>query len=294
MLNLHAIRLFLRVAESGSVTRAALAMNISQPAVTSQIKKLERELGLQLLSPRGRNVRLTDAGAKLAADAARLFALESEIETALEDYRRGRAGRLRIAATSLPANFLLPRWVATFKREYPSADVVFATAASVRAFDLLLRYEADIAFIGGNRQPHPDLSYAPWLEDEMWFVVHPDHRLAGRETTLEELVREPFAFREPGSYAREQLLALCRVRGLAPPNAGLEITGFNELVRVVVDGCGLAFLSAMEARDEVERGRLARVYPKDVGMTNPIGLYHRKEPLPGQAQRFLEMMSTEG
>jgi len=292
MLNLHALRLFHRAAELGSVTKAAQQLNISQPAVTSQIKKLEREIGMTLLSPHGRGVFLTDAGVRLALDAGRLFALEREIEDTLEQYRLGHAGTLKIAATYLPANFLLPRWIARFKRENPQADVRFVTAGSAAVFELLLRYEADIAFIGGSQQDHPLLERSPWQEDEMWFVAHPDHRLADRETTLREIVREPFVFREVGSYSREQLLALCRVRRLPEPGIGLEMNGYNELIRVVADGYGIAFLSALEAREGIERGVLKRIYVQDVHVVNPIGLYTRKEPLPTHAQRFLEFMSS--
>jgi len=294
VLNLHALRIFVRVAETGSVTGAARVLNISQPAVTSQLKKLEKELGLPLFSPQGRGIQLTDAGAKLAENAGRLFSLERDIESTLDDYRNGRAGRLRLVATSLPANFLLPGWVARFKGDYPEVDVVFSTASSGQAFESLLRYESDVAFIGGgHRQHHPRLSYTPWLEDEMWFVSHAGHRLADQEVCLEELVREPFAFREPGSHARELLISLCRARGISPPAARLEINGFNELVRVVSEGYGIAFLSALEAREEVDRGRLARIRATDVQPINPIGLAHRKEPLPGPAQRLLEMMRSE-
>src|ERR1700730_3703587 len=101
MLNLHALRLFHHVAELGSVTKAAEQLNISQPAVTSQIKKLERELGLQLLSPQGRGILLTDAGTRLAIKSGRLFALERNIEQTIGDYKQGKAGRLLVVATYL-------------------------------------------------------------------------------------------------------------------------------------------------------------------------------------------------
>lgn len=293
MLNLHALRLFLKVAESGSVTLAAQELGISQPAVTSQIKKLEKELDLQLLSPMGRGVRLTEVGARLASEAGRLFSLERSIETMLEEHRLGQAGTLKIAATYLPANFLLPGPVASFKRGHPNADVAFTTTGSAQAFDLLLRYEADIAFIGGGKRlDRADLTGIPWMEDEMWFVVHREHPLADKTVPLAALAGEPFALREPGSFSREQLFSLFRLRGLPPPRVGLEMNGFSELIRVVSDGYGLAFLSALEAQEAVERGPLRRIRVEDVRLTNPISLYTRKEPLSALAARFLDMLST--
>jgi DNA-binding transcriptional LysR family regulator len=290
LLNLHALRLFHHVAELGSVTKAAEFLKISQPAVTSQIKKLERELGLPLFSPHGRGILLTDAGISLAKESARLFALEKNIEQSIEDYRAGSAGRLRVVATYLPANFLLPRGIADYKRSCPDVDIQFTTTSSLNAIELLLRYEADIAFIGGLQQSHPRLERTHWHEDEMWFVVHKEHKLASQEASLADVVKEPFVYREKGSYSREQLLALCRIRQITAPGIGLQMNGFSELIRVVTDGYGVAFLSALEAREEVERGNLRRIYVLDAGMTNPVFVYHRKEPLQLPALRFLESL----
>ncbi|WP_239615782.1 LysR family transcriptional regulator [Cohnella mopanensis] len=294
MLNLHAMRLFHHVAKLGSVTKAADQLRISQPAVTSQIKKLERELGLKLLSSQGRGILLTDVGSKLAEETARLFALERNIEETLEEYKLGNTGRLQIAATYLPANFLLPHWIASYKRQYPGIDVQFTTTSSVNAVQLLLHYEADIAFIGGVQQSHPHLEKTLWREDEMWFVAHKDHRLAAQKTVLAEVVKEAFVYREKGSFSREQLLSLCRIHQLDAPEVGLQMNGFSELIRVVSDGYGIAFLSAAEARDEVDRGTLRRIYVTDVKQTNPVCLYHRREPLQPSARRFLELREGDG
>lgn len=107
-MNIHALRLFYYVAETGSVTKAAARLRISQPAVTSQIKRLEKDLGLPLCSPSCRGISLTPFGTELAKQAGNLFTYEERIEEFVEDYRQGRKGKLRIAATYLPANFLVP------------------------------------------------------------------------------------------------------------------------------------------------------------------------------------------
>ncbi|RKP47391.1 LysR family transcriptional regulator [Cohnella endophytica] len=290
-MNLHALRLFHHVAELGSVTKAAERLNLSQPAVTGQIKKLERELGLQLLSPQGRGILLTEVGLKLSRDAGRLFSLEARIEQTIDDYRQGGLGSLRIAATYLPANFLLPSLIADYKKQNAGIDLRFTATSSANAIELLLRFEADIAFIGGSQHTHPLLDRTLWHEDELWFVARKDHPFAGRRTTLAEIVEEPFVFREQGSYAREQLQALCAVKRVPMPNGGLQMNGFGELLRVVSEGYGIAFLSASEARDGLERGALKRIYVEDVKLMNPIFTYSRKEPLSAQAVRFMDLLA---
>ncbi|MGO4371768.1 LysR family transcriptional regulator, partial [Paenibacillus sp. MCAF20] len=101
-MNLHALKLFHTAAQEGSVTRAAELLRISQPAVTMQIRNLEKEIGMPLLLPKGRGVMLTEAGQFVAEQASRLFALESEIDRSLIDFKSGLTGKLRIAATYLP------------------------------------------------------------------------------------------------------------------------------------------------------------------------------------------------
>ena len=129
-MNLHALRLFYSVAETGSVTQAAKQLSISQPAVTSQIKKLEREIDCTLFVPKGRGILLTQSGAELAKLAKRLFSLEKEIESYVEQLREGSIGKLRIASTFLPANYLLPRWLSRFKQQFPKTEVEIQCSAS--------------------------------------------------------------------------------------------------------------------------------------------------------------------
>jgi DNA-binding transcriptional LysR family regulator len=288
-MNLHALRLFLAAAEAGSVTRAAERLRISQPAVTSQIKKLESELGLRLLEADGRGVRLTEAGRMLAERAARLFSLEADIERMLADYREGRIGAVRIAATYLPANHLLPVPLAAFRAERGDVGLQLTTVNSKAAFDLLLRCEADIAVVGGGR-PAPDgLARTPLVEDAMLFAAPPGHPLAGRTVPLAEVVRHPFVLREEGSSTREKLLACCRMLNADPPRAGLTASGPYETIRAVKVGCGIAFVSALEVRDELDRGELMVIDVPDVTAVNPIALYTRKdEPLSPAARLCLE------
>ncbi len=274
-MNLHALRVFHSVAVHGSVTCAAEELLISQPAVTAQIRKLEKELGIVLLAPRGRGIFLTEAGHMLAGHARRLFSLEREIDAAIADFIAGKAGTLRIAATYLPANFLLPKWVARYKQQNPGIEISLTTTNGRNALDKLLHYEADLAVIGGGSEQHAGVIAEVLAEDEFWFIVPNNHPLAGEEVALAAIMREPFILREEGSSARERLIALCRIHNLQPPIVGLQFNGLNETIRAVMAGYGANFVSALEVREYVERGEVARVFVRDIHVKNPITLYVR-------------------
>lgn len=293
-MNLHALRLFHAVAEQGGVTRAAEELLISQPAVTAQVRNLEKELGFALLAPKGRGVLLTDGGHMVAAYAKRLFSLEREIESGIREYKAGFSGVLRIVATYLPANLLLPEWLARYKQEHPQVEVVLTTYNSREAVEHLLNYDAEVAVYGGGWEEQPGLEWEELLEDELWFIVPTGHPYAGKEIPLSEMMKVPFILREEGSSTRERLFSLCRALNVSPPKVGLQFNGVNEAVRAVIAGYGANFISSMAVRDYVERGEVARVFVKGLTLMNPIAVCTRKhEVLSPAAEAFVGLIREE-
>ena len=290
-MNIHALRLFYYVAETGSVTKAAARLNISQPAVTSQIKKFEKDLGLTLFNPSGRGISLTPFGIELAKQAGNFFTYEEQIDTFVEDYRQGKKGKLRIAATYLPANFLIPGWAARFKAGHPEIAIEITTTNSQQAFEQLKRHEADVAFYGGGIKDKPeDVDWLELFEDELWFVVAPSHPYANRTVSLPEMMLEPFIMREEGSSTRERLVSLCKVYGLKPPQVTLQFSGLGEAIRSVMAGYGANFISSLAVREYVEREQLSRVRVEGIRLSNNIAICTRRnESLPAALQQFIEI-----
>lgn len=264
-MNIHGLKLFYQVATTGSFTKAAEILRISQPAVSSQIKRFEHEIGVQLFKQQGRGVALTEFGEALAEKAQNLIALEHHIETFIEDYRLAKAGNLHIVATYLPANFLIPKWAAHFKAVNEHVNLMITTTNTKDAFEQLIHYKADIAIYGGGMSERPkEIEWEELYEDELWFVVSPTHRYAHQNITLVEMFQVPFIMREEGSSMREHLFSLCQTYQVKPPNIALQFNGINETIRSVMAGYGANFISSLAVREYVENGQLARVYVKDI------------------------------
>lgn len=291
-MNLHALRLFHAIANTGSVTRASELLNISQPAITAQIKKFEKELQLVLLKPQGRGIALTDAGQELSVLATRLFAVEQQIEQFAHDSRNGSLGRIKIAATYLPAHFLIPGWIAQFKQQYEQVEMMINTTNSSDAMNMLLNVSVDLAIYGGIAEPYPDTIRTEKLfEDALWFVVAPNHRYANQRVSLSEIMHEPFVMREEGSSTRERLLSLCRTYHSSVPTISLQFNGLHEAITAVIAGYGATFVSSLVVRDYVERGELSRVYVEGIHLLNTIAICTRKnEPLSPSAAHFIKMI----
>lgn len=292
-MNLHGLRIFHTIASVGSVSRAAELLRISQPAVTMQLRKLENELGLQLTRSNGRGIALTEAGLWLSTQAARLFALEDEIEQQCVHYQQGMKGSLRVTATYLPANYILPPLLAQFRNDRPDVIVSLTSGNAQTALDGLLRYEADLAFVGGHSYNFPEeVEAIAYHVDELWFVALPDHPLAHHKVQYHELIQFPFILRESGSYTRDAWISLCTAAGVPAPLSSLQVSGPQEALRAALAGLGITLTSAMEAKEYITAGMLIRLDVQGPQAINSISCCVRADdPLPPQVRAFVEIIN---
>ncbi len=276
--NLYGLKVFHYVAYMESFTRAAEILFISQPAVTMQVRKLEEELEVKLLEPRGRGVVLTPAGQDIAKIARRLVGIDRDVRRYTAKFKSGEVGKVMIAATYLPANYLLPAVLAESKQLYASLELELITATADKACQLLLNYDVDIAVIGGGAVDQKGLKKRVIRRDPLWFIVPKEHPLADKTVPLRELLKLPFIVREEGCSMREELFALCRANGLQLPDIGIQMSGLNETIRTVMSGYGAILASAMEVMDYVAQGKVARVRVNEAaGLTNQIAVYLRED-----------------
>ncbi|WP_409367543.1 LysR family transcriptional regulator [Lysinibacillus sp. 38-6] len=293
-MNSHALKLFYQVAKTGSFTKAAESLHISQPAVSSQIKRFEQEIGVPLFKQQGRGIILTEFGEALAEKAQNLVALEEHIDSFIEDYRTAKTGTIHIVATYLPANFLLPRWAATFKGANEEVNLVITTANTKEAFEQLIHYKADIAIYGGGYAERPDeVLWEELFEDELWFVVAPEHRYANQTISIADIMKEPFIMREEGSSMREHLFSLCETHQIQPPRIALQFSGINETIRSVMGGYGAIFISSLAVKEYVHTGQLARVYVQGIQSKHKVAICTRNNEKQSElVRKFIEAIKN--
>ncbi|KYG31939.1 LysR family transcriptional regulator [Alkalihalobacillus trypoxylicola] len=290
-MNLHGLRLFHYVAKTSSFTKAADILHISQPAVSSQIKKFEGELDIPLFHKNSRKWTLTPFGEELAERAELFFAHEKQLEQFVQDYQLAKKGRLRITATYLPANFLIPQWTAAFKAENEEVEISITTRNSQDAFHDLIHFKADMAmYAGGLEGQREEVEWRHLFQDEIWFVVSPQHRLANCSVSLEDVIKEPFIMREAGSSTRERLISLCQTYRVSPPKIALQFNGLNEAIRSVMTGYGVNFVSSLVVKNYVDTGQLARVFVDIAPVKNIIAICTRKGEKPSPiVERFIRL-----
>ena len=289
-INLNQLRVFEAVARTGSFSKAAQELSVTQPAVTVQIRQLEERCGVPLFDRVRRRGKLTQAGQSLHEYAQRIFALAEEAEQTLELMRGVKAGRLRLTASLTAAAYYLPPLVADFKQRYPGIQVQVSVDNSRRVAERILTFGDDLGVLTGEPQ-NPNLVVRPFCEDPLVLIVPPQHPWAGRRTvSLHELQDQPFILRESGSATR----ALIESR-MAAAGVSLQVTmelGSNEAIKRTVEmGSGVTLISAAIVQREVKAGYLAMLRVREPGLMRRFDLvYHRERRESPLIKAFLEIV----
>src|ERR1700760_1773151 len=161
MLNLHHLRLFTAVVDQGGFTKAASALNLSQPAISKSLKELEDGLQLPLIDRSARSVRLTAAGRLLYERARELFGVERIAERELRELRGLKRGVLRVGASTTIATYLLPPILGRFHLRYPRVRLQASSANTRTILRRLLEFKIDLALVEGP-VAHHRVEMIPW------------------------------------------------------------------------------------------------------------------------------------
>ncbi|HXT16819.1 MAG TPA: LysR substrate-binding domain-containing protein [Gemmatimonadaceae bacterium] len=255
-LNLHHLRLFAAVVDHGGFTRAAEALNLSQPAISKSLKELEAGLGLSLIDREGRSLRLTDAGRALHSRARELFGVERVAERELRELRGLKRGALRIAASTTIATYLLPPVLGRFHLRHPRVRIQTSSANTRAVLRLLLEARVDLALVEGPVSDAGVIAH-PWRDDELVVIAPRDHRLLSeRRVTVEDVAAERMLVREPGSGTREVSESALARHGIRLTRT-MRVGGTEAIKQAVAAGLGLAIVSRAAAADQLALGRIA-------------------------------------
>jgi DNA-binding transcriptional LysR family regulator len=247
---------FCAVVERRSFSQAAEQLGVTQPAVSLQIRSLEKRLGLQLLDRSGRRVEPTEAGNRLYRSAQRLLAMEEQLLTDLGGEAEGElVGRLEIGASTGPGGTVLPVVLGEFQRLHPEVHVALAVSDTQHVVEQVARREVELGVVGASRR-HRGVVFEPFFRDEVVLAVPRGHRFAGRQVTLDELKEEPLVLMQEGAGVRQVIEEELRVAGvrLRDLDVRLEL-GLQESARsAVVAGLGVTFISRSAIEADIAAG----------------------------------------
>lgn len=254
-MTLRHMRIFQKIYETQSVTRAAEAMHMTQPAVTRALQELEKYYGLRLFERLNRRLTVTEAGRRMYDYALHLTETFDTMEKSLRDWER--QGVLRVGASVSLGCSLLPQLARTFQEEHPGVEVRVRIANGELLRRDLLENRLDLALLEGEENG-ADLMLTPFAAGEMALIVPPGHPLArAGGATLAQAAAYPLLLRETGSATRRFLDQLLMSRGLAVQPVW-ESASTQALLSAVREGLGITLVPWALARQTVLRGEAER------------------------------------
>ncbi len=290
MPNFNQFRIFYHAAKHKNFTRAAEALFISQPAVTTQIKAFEEFCGFKLFKKKGRINRLTDEGRILYEYAQTIFSLEQNIDDAIEDLRELKRGALRIGTSKAYARYFMPYMLRTFHDRYPNIKIELNEGSSLEMTLSLLDLKNEVVIIA-KAEDVSGIRFIPFSQEEMVVVVTPGHPLTRKkEISFKELADEPFIMKDKGSGTRKLVDRLFSQAGCAS-NILMEVSNAEFIKQLVQRGDGVSFLVHEAVATEIAEGKLAAVSLKGKKIYLDVSIaYLESQHLSPPAMAFLDTL----
>lgn len=294
-MDLEQLHSFLAIARHRSFSRASREHKLTQPGLSRQIQRLEKELGVELLQRHRKYLELTLAGEKFLLYAENVLTQHRQLLAALRQGASAIAGGLRIASSMAPGEFLVPELVSGFAVLHPGVQHEVFITDSAQVVAELREGRWDIGFVGKQIQGR-GLQYDIVVEDEIVLAVPSSHPFAARgQVKLEELRGQPFIETDYSEGALGSVKALLAKQGKTLPHyrVATSLSSSRAILLTVERGYGMGWVSFLALGSEWE-GRVAPVRLAGLVLKRPIYLVRIKQrTLPLMASSFVEWLFSQ-
>jgi len=269
--NISHMRTLVTVVEQGSFSAAAKVMGVSQPAVTMQVQTLEADLGVTLFDRKYRKLELTEAGEALLPFARSVLAEVDNARSEIERLSKTVTGRLIVAASTAPGQYMLPKILGGFLREYPQVGVVIQIADTTQVVEAVASGQAHLG-ITGAKVAGTKVVYERMGSDDLIVICPKDDALATGPVELSALAEAPFIMRESGSGTRLATEKILREASIdtAELHVVTELGTSEAIVSAVEGGLGVAVVSRLVAEKALALGTIAEVSTSGFPATRPL------------------------
>ncbi len=268
-MELRFLEIFCKVVELKSFSKAASALFLTQPTISSHIKALEDEAGIQLLDRLGRNVLPTKAGELLYKYAKEIVILKYNAAQALNQFAGNTKGSLIIGGSTIPGEYILPEYISRFKDAHPEIAITLKIGDSQNIIDMLIDGAVEAA-VAGSKTDDKNIECREFLKDELVLVASKKHfRDMKKQINIKDLKGNPIVIREQGSGSRRTFEKALKENGIGIEdlNIAAEVGSTEAVKNSVIAGIGVSFLSKFAVRDETSARILKRISVKDFNIT---------------------------
>jgi DNA-binding transcriptional LysR family regulator len=290
---LRQLKVFEAVARHRSFSRAAEELHLTQPAVSTQVRKLEDHAGLPLFEQLGKKIHLTPAGAQMLQSSREIIQKFQEAEEAMAQYKGVSGGKLNVSVISA-GDYFFPRLLVEFAQRHPGVTLNFGVCNRQELLAQMDANQTDLAVM--VRPPtEGDTVAEPFAPHPYVVVAAPGHPLVGKKRIpVTRIAREPFIVREKGSDTWNSMEEGFGER-IGELNIAMEIKSTETIKQAVMAGMGVSFLSAHTISRELRSGAIAVLdvvgFPL---MLNWYVVHRHTKRLPPVAQAFKDFLLAEG
>lgn len=272
-MNLNQLETLVAISKTMSFRKAGEMLNLTQPAVSAQIKSLEEEFGTVLVD-RSQPVTMTDSGRLFLEHAERILLIVQELKQRLADLNAVPQGHIHLGTTSSIAMQILPRILTYFQNQYPLIKITIHSMPSSLIMDSVDKGDIDIG-IAYLFEQNPNLVSSVLYYDSFELVVSPEHPLASQtHTSIENLKDIPFVMLTTDTAARrfiDQLFSKLNIQ----PNIIMEVSSSEEVKRMVELNLGASIISNLSAAKEIKQGTLRMVKVHELEIAHPVGVVYK-------------------
>jgi DNA-binding transcriptional LysR family regulator len=295
-MDFNQLQSFVQVAQEGSFTRAAEKLFLTQPALSLQIKALETELGTPLFERRNRQIYLTEVGNAVLQRAQELLGVVEQIRQDVAAYQGVQTGRVQIGTSDTTCLYILPKFVQTFRAQFPNIDIHLTNKPSEEVAHLLKEGLVDFGIVTlPLADPHLEIQRLAWREDVI--ICHPNHPLAKR-TLADDTVVLPaemgdytLLLLEEGSTSRGLLNQFFAEKAISPHV--MDLGSFEVIKRYVEIDMGISVVPRVAVVEEVAARRLHAISVPWLPLRG-IGLVLRRGGyLSPASQKFVALLQSE-
>ncbi len=295
-MNLNQIRAFVKLANNTSFSQTAKELHFTQPTVSSYIRKLEEELGLVLFRRTTRGVELTEEGKKIYLYARQITESQDAI-LSLSDRSRRPANQLLIAASTIPAEYLVPGLLSAFREEFPSVIYQLKEADSEQVAREVSDHTVDIGFSGAVFEMK-NCCFTPVSEDEL-ILITPNRKkyrdYQKSSASLSWILKENVILRETGAGTRKEALERLRELGIPPEklNVIADISSPQAILQSVEKGLGISFLSDLAAKKGLQNKKLLGFALSETGLRRKLYMLTNTRYPPTEASRSFKRFTEK-
>ncbi|CDM66657.1 LysR family transcriptional regulator [Pyrinomonas methylaliphatogenes] len=288
-MEMHQLRYFVAVAETGSFSRAAERCHVSQPSLSQQIMKLEARLGQRLFDRLGRRVVLTDVGRLLLDHATAILAEVEQVERQIREATHTVQGKLAIGAIPTVAPYLLPSTIELFLRRYPEVEITIQEEVTHQLLAATIAGEIDLAIVA---LPVSDsrLRVEPLFTEPLLLAMPRGHRLAKRKRVrIEDLKKERFILLSEMHCLGEQVSNFCRQHEFEP-RVACRSAQLPTILSLIAAGQGVSLIPAMAKESDKSRRRVYRPLSDPIPSRTIAVVRHRLRHQTPAMRQFVQLL----